>query len=142
MKRNRFWRICSSLGFILVLVLAWLSSNRLLHNLRERERKLIYEISERKIVEARLQQIAAYDQLTNLPNRYLLQSDFTRKLEETSRNGKMLATLFFDLDHFKETNDMYGHEAGDALLEEVAARISDVTRNSTCWRVSAATSLS
>ena len=116
-------------GFILVLVLAWLSSNRLLHNLRERERKLIYEISERKIVEARLQQIAAYDQLTNLPNRYLLQSDFTRKLEETGRNNKMLATLFFDLDHFKEINDIYGHEAGDTLLEEVAARISDVTRN-------------
>ena len=117
------------LGVVLVLVLAWLTSNRLSHNLRERERNLVYEISERKTVEARLQQIAAYDQLTNLPNRYLLQADFTRKLEETSRSKKMLATLFFDLDHFKEVNDVHGHETGDALLEEVAARISDVTRN-------------
>ncbi len=116
-------------GVIAVLVIAWLTSNRLLSNLRSRERSLMFEVAERKAVEARLQQIAAYDPLTNLPNRYLLQTDFTRKLEETSRNKKMLATLFFDIDHFKEVNDVHGHEAGDRLLEEVAARISDVTRN-------------
>ncbi len=116
-------------GVIAVLVIAWLTSNRLLSNLRSRERSLMFEVAERKAVEARLQQIAAYDPLTNLPNRYLLQADFTRKLEETSRNKKMLATLFFDIDHFKEVNDVHGHEAGDRLLEEVAARISDVTRN-------------
>ena len=116
-------------GVIVVLVLAWLTSNRLLYNLREREKSLAIEVAERKSVEDRLQQIATYDQLTNLPNRYLLQADFTRKLEETARNGKMLATLFFDIDHFKQINDMHGHEAGDALLRETAARVSDVTRN-------------
>jgi diguanylate cyclase (GGDEF)-like protein len=41
----------------------------------------------------------------------------------------MLATLFFDIDHFKQINDMHGHEAGDALLREAAGRVSDVTRN-------------
>jgi len=116
-------------GVIIVLVLAWLTSNRLLYNLREREKMLVIEIAERKAVEDRLHQIATYDQLTNLPNRYLLQGDFKRKLEETARNRKMLATLFFDIDHFKEINDMHGHETGDALLKEVAARVSDVTRN-------------
>ncbi|MDH3218767.1 MAG: EAL domain-containing protein [Gammaproteobacteria bacterium] len=116
-------------GVTVVLVLAWLTSNRLLHNLRERERSLVIEIADRKSAEERLHQIAAYDQLTNLPNRYLLQADFARKLEETARSKKMLATLFFDLDHFKEINDMHGHETGDALLKEAAARVSDVTRN-------------
>jgi diguanylate cyclase (GGDEF)-like protein len=116
-------------GVIIVLVLAWLTSNRLLYNLREREKRLVIEIAERKLVEDRLHQIATYDQLTNLPNRYLLQGDFKRKLEETARNRKMLATLFFDIDHFKEINDIHGHETGDALLKEVAVRVSDVTRN-------------
>ncbi len=116
-------------GVIVVLVLAWLTSNRLYHSLAERERKLTNEIAERKNVEQRLEQIATYDQLTKLPNRYLLQADFTRKIEESSRGKKMLATLFFDIDHFKEVNDMHGHETGDALLQEAASRVADVTRN-------------
>ena len=115
--------------FIIVLVIAWLTSNRLLNRIRERERSLVFEIAERKSAQEKLHKIAAYDQLTNLPNRYLLQADFTRKVEETARNERMLATLFFDLDHFKQVNDVHGHETGDALLEQVATRISDVTRN-------------
>ena len=116
-------------GIIIVLVVAWITSNRLMQRIREREHSLVYEIAERKSAEERLQQIAAYDQLTNLPNRYLLQADFARKLEESARNDKMLATLFFDLDHFKEINDVHGHEVGDALLKQVAKRISEVPRN-------------
>jgi diguanylate cyclase (GGDEF)-like protein len=117
------------IGIIIVLVVAWLTSNRLMDRIRQRERSLVYEIAERKSAEERLHQIAAYDQLTNLPNRYLLQADFARKLEESGRNGKMLATLFFDLDHFKEVNDVHGHDAGDVLLHQVARRMSEVTRN-------------
>ena len=116
-------------GIIIVLVIAWMTSNRLLDRIREHEHSLVFEVSERKSAEERLQQIAAYDQLTNLPNRYLLHADFSRKLEESSRNDKMLATLFFDLDNFKAVNDQYGHETGDALLKQVAARMSEVTRN-------------
>ncbi|UCH39624.1 MAG: EAL domain-containing protein [Gammaproteobacteria bacterium] len=117
------------LGVVVVLVLAWMTSNRLLYNLREREKSLTVEVAERKAVEDRLQQIATYDQLTNLPNRYLLQADLKRKLQETARNKKMLATLFFDIDHFKEINDIHGHEAGDIMLREAAQRVSDITRN-------------
>ena len=116
-------------GIVVVLVLAWLTSNRLLNRIRERERSLVFEIAERKSAEEKLHKIAAYDQLTNLPNRYLLQADFSRKIEETARKENMLATLFFDLDHFKQVNDVHGHETGDLLLEQVASRISDVTRN-------------
>ncbi len=117
------------IGIIMVLVIAWITSNRLMNRLRERERNLMFEIAERKSAEEKLHKIAAYDQLTNLPNRHLLQADFARKIEETSRKDNMLATLFFDLDHFKQVNDMHGHETGDALLAQVATRIADVTRN-------------
>jgi len=116
-------------GIIIVLVVAWITSNRLLLRIRERERSLVFEVGERKSAEERLEQIAAYDQLTDLPNRYLLQAEFTRKLEESSRNDKMLATLFFDLDNFKSINDFHGHETGDLLLKQVAMRMSEVTRN-------------
>ena len=117
------------IGIIAILVIAWVTSTRLMNRLRERERNLMFEIAERKSAEDKLHKIAAYDQLTNLPNRHLLQADFTRKIEETSRKNNMLATLFFDLDHFKQVNDMHGHEVGDALLAQVASRIADVTRN-------------
>ena len=117
------------IGVITVLVIAWLTSNRLMNRLRERERNLIFEIAERKSAEEKLHKIAAYDQLTNLPNRHLLQAEFTRKIEESARKDNMLATLFFDLDHFKQVNDIHGHETGDALLAQVATRIADVTRN-------------
>ncbi len=117
------------IGIIVVLVIAWVTANRLINRLRERERNLMFEVAERKAAEEKLHKIAAYDQLTNLPNRHLLQADFTRKIEETARKDNMLATLFFDLDHFKQVNDMYGHETGDALLSQVATRIADVTRN-------------
>ncbi len=117
------------LGIVAVLVVAWITSNRLMHRVRERERSLVFEITERKSAEEKLHKIAAFDQLTNLPNRHLLQTDFGRKIEETARNNNMLATLFFDLDHFKQVNDVHGHETGDELLAQVAGRISDVTRN-------------
>jgi diguanylate cyclase (GGDEF)-like protein len=123
---NLVLNIC---GIMVMLILAWVTTNRLLKRLREREANLLHEISERKTAEVQLQQIATFDQLTQLPNRYLLQSEFIKKLEESNRLGHMVAALFFDLDHFKKVNDLHGHEAGDALLQEVARRMSAVTRN-------------
>ncbi|MFC7688113.1 diguanylate cyclase domain-containing protein [Ureibacillus sp. GCM10028918] len=64
--------------------------------------------------------LAYYDQLTLLPNRYLFFTEFSRR---TQHNKGELAILFLDLDGFKQVNDVYGHEIGDALLKEVARRI-------------------
>lgn len=116
-------------GVLLVIVLAWILTNRLLVELKERENKLIVEIAERKQAEDRMHQIATYDQLTSLPNRYLLHSEFQQRLEEAKRYNRKLAVLFIDLDHFKMINDVYGHETGDILLKEVANRISEHIRN-------------
>ena len=115
-------------GIVIMLLIAWITTGKLLRRLKDRESRLLFEISERKAAEKQLHQIAVYDQLTNLPNRYLLHSEFKSKLEESIRNNKVLATLFFDLDHFKKINDLHGHETGDILLKEVAHRISQVTR--------------
>lgn len=64
--------------------------------------------------------LAYYDQLTLLPNRYLFFTEFSRR---TQHNKGEIAILFLDLDGFKQVNDVYGHEIGDALLKEVARRI-------------------
>lgn len=115
-------------GVIFVIGLAWFLTHRLLSELKKRESKLLFEISERKLAEEKMNQIATYDQLTNLPNRYLLHSEFNQKLAEAKLYRKKLAVLFIDLDHFKIINDVYGHETGDILLREVAKRISGLIR--------------
>ncbi len=115
-------------GVLFVISLAWYLTSKLLIQLKERESKLLFEVSERKLAEEKINQIATFDQLTNLPNRYLLHSEFKQKLAEAKLYNKKLAVLFIDLDHFKIINDVYGHETGDILLREVASRISRLIR--------------
>lgn len=64
--------------------------------------------------------LAYYDQLTLLPNRYLFFKEFSSRVKH---NKGEIAILFLDLDGFKQVNDVYGHEIGDALLKEAARRI-------------------
>ena len=72
--------------------------------------------------EARLQLLASYDTLTELPNRRLL-VDYLRSRTEKSGDEIRMAMIFLDLDRFKEINDQYGHRMGDVVLQEVARRI-------------------
>jgi diguanylate cyclase (GGDEF)-like protein len=67
--------------------------------------------------------LAYYDSLTGLPNRLTYKERLARALEHASREGKMVAAFFIDLDHFSRINDTLGHEAGDRLLQQVAARL-------------------
>jgi diguanylate cyclase (GGDEF)-like protein/PAS domain S-box-containing protein len=64
-----------------------------------------------------------HDSLTGLPNRFLLQRRLAAALGDADRNGHSLAVLFLDLDGFKAINDALGHEAGDQVLQQVAARL-------------------
>lgn len=82
------------------------------------------DISELKEAERKLEKLAHFDNLTNLPNRTLFYDRIESSLARSSRNGKKTALLFVDIDRFKQVNDHYGHHAGDQMLIEVARRIS------------------
>jgi diguanylate cyclase (GGDEF)-like protein len=77
-----------------------------------------------------LKQTALYDALTKLPNRNLLFERIDRTIKLARRYSFIFAVLFIDLDGFKLVNDIYGHTAGDELLQQVGERLKDCTRKS------------
>jgi diguanylate cyclase (GGDEF)-like protein/PAS domain S-box-containing protein len=86
------------------------------------------DITERRRGEARVQHLAFHDPLTGLPNRLLFQDRLGVAVAQAHRLEQNLAVLFLDLDHFKRINDSLGHSAGDALLREVAGRLTACIR--------------
>ncbi len=76
-----------------------------------------------------LAQLAKYDALTGLANRLLLRERFQAAIDAATRQRRLLAVHFLDLDGFKAVNDRYGHPAGDALLEQVAHRLEAIVRS-------------
>lgn len=86
------------------------------------------DVTERKAAEERIQFLAYYDALTELPHRALLQDRMEVALADARRRGEKIAVMFLDLDGFKEINDSFGHSFGDVFLKEVAKRIQDCGR--------------
>lgn len=86
------------------------------------------EITERKRLEDQVRQLAFHDPLTNLPNRRLLRDRLSQAMAAGKRSACHGALMFLDLDQFKTLNDTHGHEAGDLLLLEVAARLKGCVR--------------
>ncbi|MFZ6648845.1 bifunctional diguanylate cyclase/phosphodiesterase [Undibacterium sp. TJN25] len=87
------------------------------------------DISARKQAEAEIAHLAFYDGLTNLPNRRLLLDRLHHAISRMERSNSYSAVLFVDLDNFKSLNDTMGHDVGDRLLQMVAFRLQDVTRD-------------
>ncbi len=81
------------------------------------------DISLRKAAERRIQQLAFYDPLTQLPNRQLLMDRLDRAIVASTHSGHVSALLFIDLDDFKSLNDTLGHATGDLLLQHVGQRL-------------------
>lgn len=88
------------------------------------------DITERRHAEERIQHMAQHDVLTDLPNRALLYDRLSQECAQARRNSKGVALMFIDLDGFKGVNDTFGHEAGDAVLIEVARRWQSCVRAS------------
>ncbi|MCV2402416.1 diguanylate cyclase [Marinomonas sp. C2222] len=90
----------------------------------------LFDLTKQKKNEKKLEELAFYDGLTELPNRRLLLSKLNHALENGVRYQQYCALLFLDLDKFKLLNDTYGHDIGDKLLIEVAKRLISITRQS------------
>ncbi|HEY2324251.1 MAG TPA: EAL domain-containing protein [Thermoanaerobaculia bacterium] len=88
----------------------------------------VVDISDRKRAEEQIEFHAYHDVLTHLPNRRLFTDRLALGINRARRNGRSLAVMFIDLDHFKSVNDTLGHTAGDELLLEMSARLRECIR--------------
>ncbi len=86
------------------------------------------DISQLKRSEERLEHLAHFDPLTNLPNRLLVQSRLDHAIERARHQGQCIALLSLDLNRFKTVNDSLGHPVGDELLQALAHRLSGALR--------------
>jgi len=98
-----------------------LDRNELIARVRTQVRRRRYQIRLRENYERSLS-LALTDALTGVFNRRYLTAHLPRLLERAFEGGKRVSTLMFDIDHFKVVNDTWGHDAGDEVLREVAAR--------------------
>ena len=101
----------SALFAAVLIALTWVTR----HN-----RLLAREVSERRRAEERAFYLATHDPLTDLPNRALMTDRLRQALHRARREGLRPLLMFMDLDNFKTVNDMYGHDAGDKVLQQVA----------------------
>src|ERR1039457_5187059 len=112
----------SALLILLTTILGRMSWQLACARARENEAKLAHAL--------RIEYLAYHDGLTALPNRSLFNKLLSQAISQAQRHNKPLAVAFIDLDRFKQINDTLGHEAGDALLKEVASRLKTCLRDS------------
>lgn len=86
------------------------------------------DITERKRMEQRLEQMALYDSLTGLPNRAHLMARLEAAVARSGQAGALVGLMYFDIDKFKRINDTYGHDIGDEVIIGFAKRVSGVLR--------------
>jgi len=123
-KQVYLWRaaVASLVMILIIAVIGRMSHQLALSRRRATEEHIAHT--------ARVEYIAYHDSLTTLPNRSLFSKLLDHSINQAHRYKRQLAVLFLDLDHFKNINDTLGHEAGDQLLQEVAARLKTCLRDS------------
>ena len=89
---------------------------------------IIRDATQRVMQERQLAYQAEHDQLTDLPNRTLLNDRLGAGIARADRYHRRLGVVYLDLNNFKPINDRYGHETGDCLLQAVAKRLTDTMR--------------
>lgn len=84
---------------------------------------LCADVSELKRIQRQLSEMARFDELTGLPNRYQFNEKMAEAVQRLGRTSQPMGLLFLDVDHFKQINDTHGHAAGDEVLREFARRL-------------------
>jgi len=87
------------------------------------------DITARKRAEEQIAQMAYFDVLTNLPNRYLFKDRLNQAILYAEKYKKSLAIIYLDLDDFKRINDAFGHNFGDKFLQSVSDRLVNKIRS-------------
>ncbi len=82
----------------------------------------------RRVAEQEMRQEATYDRLTGLPNRALFFDRLNNECKTSSGVDRIFGVLAVDVDHFKEINDLLGHDAGDRVLQQLAGRLREAAR--------------
>ncbi|MDO8878997.1 MAG: EAL domain-containing protein [Pseudolabrys sp.] len=96
---------------------------------------VLEDITAKRRSEERISYMAHYDTLTDLPNRAAFNAFFATTIAQAAKKGESFTILSIDLDRFKETNDVYGHAAGDVLLQEVARRLRNAAAGAFVARI-------
>lgn len=87
-----------------------------------------HNVSDRKTSEDKIERLAFYDHLTDLPNKRLLIDRLNHAFASSLRSNREGAVLFIDLDNFEEVNDNLGHNIGDLLIQQIAKRLQSCLR--------------
>ena len=95
---------------------------------QQSERERLRQLAEMGVLTRRLREAALTDPLTGLPNRRHAMEHLKQEWERSVRDGRELAVIALDLDHFKHVNDEYGHDAGDLVLRQTAEVMRGVAR--------------
>lgn len=106
-----------------------LYGSKIVYNGRDAFIGTVIDITDRKNTEKMIMHMAYHDQLTDLPNRYLLREKLNAAIIDSKRKNCHFSLLFLDLDRFKAINDTMGHEIGDKVLIEVAERLKGCVDN-------------
>ena len=100
----------------------------LAQSFKKMQDQIKHQLSELQDSREQLAHLAGHDVLTGLPNRRLFQDRLEHALARAERTGERFALLFIDIDKFKSINDLWGHEAGDTVLQITAKRLASITR--------------
>ncbi|MBE5830563.1 MAG: EAL domain-containing protein [Butyrivibrio sp.] len=96
----------------------------------------IYDVTEKKLYQKRIEQQAYTDFLTGLYNRMCCEKDLAKYVDEARTSGRTGALMYLDLDDFKHINDSLGHQYGDILLQDISKAMSQIEGiNNSCYRM-------
>ncbi|MEQ1592499.1 MAG: diguanylate cyclase [Thiobacillaceae bacterium] len=126
---DRTWRTAIGMG-VTAALMSVIVGGLTLRRLSRRSRQFERQFAELEASRAALKQEASHDSLTGLANRRLFYDRLQQAIRHARRYNGKVGLLFIDLDKFKEVNDTHGHHVGDAVLTEVARRLTRSVRDS------------